>query len=212
MVTSHSTAIDRLACILPSCSGMLIWPTMRNPDLARFTRLRPVRYPAGDWNCGRKLPPISIAAKKRSADGKRAKDCLFIGCFMRSVVRCTPTTDELDAWWKSRKSQDAANVDSSDEQPGDLEHEMVIAEYEKRGHPEIRGPTLEDQYETRQPGKCSAYGRRSCAIPIAASRTRHRCSHFHHRNLSCNLRSRLPQVDSADIEPGPHPLACCAAA
>ncbi len=57
-------------------------------------------------------------------------------------------SDELDAWWKSRKSQAAANVDSSDEQPGDLEHEMVIAEYEKRGHPEVRGPTLEDQYET----------------------------------------------------------------
>ena len=57
-------------------------------------------------------------------------------------------SDELDAWRKSRKSQAAANVDPSDDQPRDLEHEMVIAEYEKRGHPEVRGPTLEDQYET----------------------------------------------------------------
>jgi TolB-like protein len=56
-------------------------------------------------------------------------------------------TDELDAWWKSRKSQDGATAESPNEQLQNLEHEMVITAPEKQGHPEIRGPTLDDQYE-----------------------------------------------------------------
>src|SRR5450755_1165109 len=57
-------------------------------------------------------------------------------------------TDELDAWFKSRHSQDAANADSPEEQPYDLEQKMVIDEPEKQHHPEIRDPTVDDQYET----------------------------------------------------------------
>src|SRR5215467_4027135 len=56
-------------------------------------------------------------------------------------------TDELDAWWKSRKSQDEATAESHNEQLLNLQHEMLISAPEKQGHPEIRGPTLDDQYE-----------------------------------------------------------------
>ena len=67
---------------------MRIWLAandLRGPPLPQF-------FPAdADWIPGRKSPPISIAAKRRFADGKRTKDCLFIGCSMRSVDRCTLT-------------------------------------------------------------------------------------------------------------------------
>ena len=57
-------------------------------------------------------------------------------------------TDELDAWLKSRNSQNTANAEPPNEQPCDREQEMVIAQPEKQRHPEIRGSTLDDQYET----------------------------------------------------------------
>jgi len=55
-------------------------------------------------------------------------------------------TDELDAWWKSRKSQDEASTELLELH--DPEHDIPIAGPEKPGHPEIRGPTLDDRYET----------------------------------------------------------------
>jgi TolB-like protein len=57
-------------------------------------------------------------------------------------------TDELEDWWKSRKSQDAANAESPNEQLRDLEHEIVVVAPEKQAHPEIRGPTFDVRYET----------------------------------------------------------------
>ncbi len=36
-------------------------------------------------------------------------------------------TDELETWWKSRKSQDATDVDSSDDESPGLEDESVFA-------------------------------------------------------------------------------------
>jgi TolB-like protein/Tfp pilus assembly protein PilF len=72
-------------------------------------------------------------------------------------------TDELDAWLKSRNLQDGANAEPPDEQPCDLEQEMVIAEPEKQRHPEIRGPTLEDQYETGS--QASGEPRTEVAVP-----------------------------------------------
>src|SRR5262249_33513757 len=56
--------------------------------------------------------------------------------------------DELDAWWNSRKLQDGTSAESPNEQLHDLGHEVAVAPPEEQGHPEIRGPTLDDKCET----------------------------------------------------------------
>lgn len=57
-------------------------------------------------------------------------------------------SDELDTWWNSRKSQDGASGESPNEHAQDLEQELATTAPEKQRHPEIRGPTLDDRYET----------------------------------------------------------------
>jgi TolB-like protein/Tfp pilus assembly protein PilF len=54
-------------------------------------------------------------------------------------------TDELDAWWKSRKSQEVSAELPELHHP---EHGIPIAEPEEPGYPEIRGPTLDYRYKT----------------------------------------------------------------
>jgi TolB-like protein/Tfp pilus assembly protein PilF len=59
--------------------------------------------------------------------------------------------DELEIWFKSRKSHNALGAEFPHQQVNDLECEMPLAEKATQSQPEIRGPTLDGRHETDSP-------------------------------------------------------------
>ena len=98
---------------------------MRNPDLACLIATSPGEVPRRRLDLWKEIASYLNRSEKTVRRWEESEGLPVHRLLHEKRSSVYAYTDELDAWRKSRRSQDAANLDPPEEQPRDMEHEVL---------------------------------------------------------------------------------------